>query len=178
MVQIRQAVYEDAEGIAFVHVNSWRTTYKGVVSDNYLKELNIETRMKNWQKNFHTINSCVFVAEDESGNIVGFASGGPEQTHHPKYYRTGEVYAIYLLESFQRKGIGKQLIKAILDHLDDLGLEQLLIWALEDNSYRLFYEQIGGSIIETTTIEIDKKQLIEIGYGWDSIKDLRSQLIE
>ena len=176
MVQIRQAVYEDAEGIAYVHVNSWRTTYKGVVSDDYLNGLTTETRKKNWQKNFHTINSCVFVAEDEHGEIVGFASGGPEQTHHHKYYRTGEVYAIYLLESYQRKGIGKQLIKAILDHLDDLGLEQLLIWALKDNSYRLFYEQIGGSIIETTTIEIDKKRYIEIGYGWDSIKYLRSQL--
>lgn len=176
MVQIRQAVYEDAEGIAFVHVNSWRSTYKGVVSDDYLNGLTIETRKKNWQKNFHTINSCVVVAVDETGKIVGFASGGPEQTHHPKYYRTGEVYAIYLLESFQRKGIGKQLIKAILDHLDDLGLEQLLIWALEDNTYRLFYEQIGGSVIERTTIEMDRKRYTEIGYGWDSIKELRSQL--
>jgi hypothetical protein len=34
--QIRKAKLEDASGIASVHIESWKTTYKGIVSANYL----------------------------------------------------------------------------------------------------------------------------------------------
>ncbi|MBP1084252.1 hypothetical protein ACFFJQ_06655 [Bacillus capparidis] len=46
MFNIRKATKEDAAEIAKVHVDSWRTTYKNIVSDTYLAQLNYEDREK------------------------------------------------------------------------------------------------------------------------------------
>ena len=34
-MHIRHANEQDARGIANVHVNSWKTTYKGIVEDRF-----------------------------------------------------------------------------------------------------------------------------------------------
>ena len=34
-MKIRQANIEDAQGIGKVHVDSWRTTYKGILPDDF-----------------------------------------------------------------------------------------------------------------------------------------------
>lgn len=38
-ITIRKAVLTDAEGIAKVHVDSWKTTYANIVPDEYLDNL-------------------------------------------------------------------------------------------------------------------------------------------
>ncbi|MGM0829571.1 MAG: hypothetical protein ACQEU4_15235 [Bacillota bacterium] len=37
--RIRKANLQDSPGLASVHVHSWRTTYKGIVSEEYLQSL-------------------------------------------------------------------------------------------------------------------------------------------
>ncbi|MFK0522174.1 hypothetical protein ACINKY_08160 [Paenibacillus illinoisensis] len=39
MLHIREATINDAEGIAKVHVHSWRTTYKGIIPEEFLTNL-------------------------------------------------------------------------------------------------------------------------------------------
>jgi len=41
---IRKAKLDDATGIAKVHVDSWRTTYKGIIPDDFLNNLSYEQR--------------------------------------------------------------------------------------------------------------------------------------
>jgi len=72
---IRKADIEDAAAIAHVHVESWRTTYAGIVSDVFLASLNKEVRTQSWQEQILTANISILVAEDETG-IFGFAAGG------------------------------------------------------------------------------------------------------
>src|SRR6478736_193236 len=103
---IRQGRIGDEAGIANVHVESWKSTYKGLVPDSFLDSLSAEKRKPLWKKQLES--NSVFVAE-ENGQIVGFASYGKERTNkHPSY--TGELYAMYLLAEHQRKGIGKALL--------------------------------------------------------------------
>jgi hypothetical protein len=45
---IRPAHLDDAPGIARVHVDSWRTTYKGVIPDTILANLSYEARTQQW----------------------------------------------------------------------------------------------------------------------------------
>ena len=47
--KIRKAVNEDAKQIAVVHVDSWRTTYTGIVADAYLESLTYESKEKMWR---------------------------------------------------------------------------------------------------------------------------------
>lgn len=52
-VIIREAELVDAPGIAKVHVDSWRTTYKNIMSDDFLSHLSYEQRTKLWEKTLY-----------------------------------------------------------------------------------------------------------------------------
>lgn len=71
MVSIRAAVQQDAESIAHVHVQSWITTYAGIVPAKYLASLNEAERIPLWQ-DWLSRDIRVYVAEKDGG-VVGFA---------------------------------------------------------------------------------------------------------
>lgn len=43
--EIRKATIDDAEAISLVHVNSWKTSYSGIVDQAYLNNLHLEDRL-------------------------------------------------------------------------------------------------------------------------------------
>lgn len=163
---IRLAELEDAVGIAKVHVDSWKTTYKGIVPDTYLESLSYEEPEQNWRRGVE--HNHIYIAEDENGKVVGFATGGKERTGKYDDY-VGELYAIYLLEGQQGKGIGRMLFESVVDDLKEMKLNSMLIWALEENPACHFYEKLGGKKIDTAEIEIDGQKLSEIAFGWDNL---------
>jgi ribosomal protein S18 acetylase RimI-like enzyme len=126
-VNIRAATLHDAEPIARVHIESWRTTYKGIVPDDFLAPLSYAQREQFWYQMLTDPGSrtVVYIAEGESGQVVGFASGGPERRGDPVY--TGELYAIYLLAPHQGHGIGRQLAITLVIRLMQDGLTALLV---------------------------------------------------
>ncbi|QAY65670.1 GNAT family N-acetyltransferase [Paenibacillus protaetiae] len=77
-MRIRAATANDIISISEVHVDSWRTTYKGIVPDPFLANLNIEQRKRYWDYFFEQKQpeDPVWVAETDDGQIVGFANGG------------------------------------------------------------------------------------------------------
>lgn len=48
---IRKASLIDAEGIAKVHVDSWRTTYENIIPKDYLDNLSYNQRTDLWKNN-------------------------------------------------------------------------------------------------------------------------------
>ncbi|MFC5602287.1 GNAT family N-acetyltransferase [Sporosarcina koreensis] len=167
-MRFREAVLGDEEGIARVHVDSWRTTYKGIVSDSVLQNLSYEQRAENWRRGIGS--NALYVAEDESGSIVGFATGGKERSSN--YEADGELYAIYLLQEVQGQGIGKKLTQLIAQNLKKQGFTSMLVWVLEQNPSKKFYESLGGLPIDETMIDIGGEDFKEIAYYWDNIEAL------
>lgn len=168
-MKIRKAKLEDAKGIARVHVDSWRTTYETIIPSEYLNNLSYESREKLWIDGIP--KGIVYVAEDEKGTIVGFSSGGKERTG--KYVGfEGELYAIYILKEFQGKGIGKALVKPVVEELHNAGIESMLVLVLEDNNACHFYEALGATKLDSIEVEIADKKLIEAVYGWKDTKSL------
>lgn len=173
---VRRAEPSDARGIAHVHVETWRTTYRGIVPDDYLSVLSLEHSQQNWKavltdnKNKNTL----FVAEDDLGNIVGFAACGPDRDNDPIY--TGELYAVYVLQHSQRVRVGSQLTLTVVEELRRRGLGSMLVWVLADNPWSAFYEVIGGEHVQTREITIGGKKLTEFGYGWTDLNSLTSIL--
>ena len=66
-VRIRQAVDTDATGIARVHVDSWRSTYAGIVPAEHLAALDYDRREANWQRILADRRQNVFVAQERDG---------------------------------------------------------------------------------------------------------------
>lgn len=169
LYKIRKAIVTDAVGIAKVHVDSWKTTYANIVPDEYLTSLTYESREQMWTKAIP--HGDIYVAENNGWEIVGFAKGGKERTGKYKGY-DGELYAIYILQDYQGKGIGTALVKPIINEIIGVGLNSMLVLVLEDNNSRKFYESLGGRKIDTVVVEIGGKQLSELVYGWQDIRTL------
>ena len=169
-VRIRQAVDPDARGIARVHVDSWRSTYAGIVPAEHLAALDYERREANWHRILADRRQNVFVAENRDARIIAFSSGGPERSNDSAY--PAELYAIYLLESWQGQGLGRRLVAALADRFISRGWRSMLLWVLKDNPSRGFYEALGGVRIKQESISIGGTELVEIAYGWPDISPL------
>lgn len=170
MPTIRIAVPADAPAIARVHVDSWRTTYRELINDEFLANLSYECRAQSWAKTLIDSNadSLLYIAADEAGKIIGFASAGPEHTGETDYQ--SELYAIYLLQQAQGQGIGRKLIQTAAGELLERRFLSMLVWVLKDNRpSRRFYEAVGGEYLYEKPIGIGGQNLIEVAYGW---KDL------
>ncbi|PKR76799.1 GNAT family N-acetyltransferase [Halalkalibacillus sediminis] len=168
---IREADSTDARGIAKVHVDSWRTTYRNVVPDSFLERISYDQRTELWINNIskETSESAhIFVAENEEKEIVGFSSIGKRDTNRVE--DSGDLTAIYLLESYQGKGIGKQLLKTSFEKFRGLDINRVFVEVLEDNQSRYFYESNGAQFIRRETVKIADKELNLLIYEWNNLR--------
>ena len=115
-MRIREAVLDDIPGIARVHVDTWRTTYPGIIPAAYLAQLSYERSEARWHDHLAAMDSrrFVYVAE-EAGRIIGQTSGGPEQDGLSGY--DGELYGLYVLAEYQRHGVGRALLQTVAQRL-------------------------------------------------------------
>lgn len=174
-MMIREATHSDVLAISKVHVDSWRTTYRGIVPDEHLANLSYERRANGWYQILNRAledGNFTYIAEDESGEIVGFANGGVERTGDPVY--KGELTAIYIRQSYQEKGIGRRLVRVVAERLDRLGINSMLVWVLVDNPACQFYAALGGKLVHEKELTIGGKLLIEVAYGWMDTGNLRA----
>jgi L-amino acid N-acyltransferase YncA len=163
-MQIREARPEDAQRIAWVHLESWKTTYPGIIPQSYIDGLKVEDGVARWQQRLTQGDGpIVFVAEDTAG-VFGFAAGGAVM--HPVEGFDGELGAIYLLASHQKMGAGASLTRRIARALRARGFRSMVVWVLRANAARGFYERMGGVQVAEQGIEIGGVMLPEVAYGW------------
>jgi GNAT superfamily N-acetyltransferase len=172
---IRRADIDDAPAIASVHVASWRSTYRTLLPEDFLASLTEGAYADRWRRLIDDKSSLVYVVEDESqagAGIVGFASAGRERAGEEGY--SGELHAIYILDSFQRRGYGRQLVRSTVAGLREMGFDDMIIWVLRDNRpARDFYERLGGLYVRTQPITIGSVTLEEVSYGWPRLDGVR-----
>ena len=167
MATIRRAGIEDAPSIARVQVESWKTTYAGIVPDSYLASLSAQSRTHNWREQLSREAATILVAEDEMG-VFGFVCGGKLRDPIDGY--DGELYAIYLLEEKQKRGVGKALTRQLASALYERGFRSLIVWVLARNPAVEFYRHLGAQNVSTKQIEIGGVQLTELAFGWRSLR--------
>lgn len=166
---IREAGINDAQAIARVAVETWKASYRGIVADRYLDKLNYEERENGWRK-FPWDQSFVFVAEDDR-RIMGFAAAGPERESDPEYQ--GELYAIYVHPSEQKKGIGSRLFRSVATRFRRAGVESLKAWTFSDSPFRKFYEDHGGKAIGSKIFEMEGFHGRITAYVWLEIAKIQ-----
>ncbi len=182
---IRQARKADAREVAHVHVDTWRTTYRGLMPDSVLEGLSYERSQAKWESFMEQSDRVLLVAgvpyNDETeaapyrqseGRVVGFAAAGPAMGTASSA-RDGEVYAIYVLKRYQGQGIGRMLLEAAAGYLYGLGREAMIVRVLSENPYRAFYERLGATPVRTEELEIAGVVLAETVYRWADTGVLR-----
>ncbi|GCE20250.1 GNAT family N-acetyltransferase [Dictyobacter kobayashii] len=171
-ITVRAATLQDVEGIARVHVDTWRTTYRGLIPDAYLDNLTYEPRQRMWNQILGTPGSqnLTFVAVDEAGQIVGFINGGPERENDPFYQ--SELYAIYILASQHGHGTGRVLVRTLAQSLIQSGFTNMLVWVLAGNPATQFYQRLGAQYVTAKPVQIGGADLQEFAYGWPDLQVL------
>jgi ribosomal protein S18 acetylase RimI-like enzyme len=150
---IRTAKIADASQIAQVHVETWCTAYRGLISDAVLEAHTLERRTLFWQRHLAEKQVTVFVAEDD-GLVVGFCDLIPTRDKDADPRAVAEIVAIYVLPGYWRKGAGRALCDRALTEARRQGYTSITLWALASNSEaRRFYEAMGFSLDGTVKTE-------------------------
>ncbi len=160
---IRRAKNDDLLHIGQINVAVWHTTYRGLIPDQLLDELSAEKQAERIETfiNNKELHSFVLVAENDN-DIIGYLIGG-KQRGEEDY--NAEVYAIYVLQEHQNKGIGLKLIESAVKEFHKMNFTSLIIWGLKENPYRRFYEKLGGNIVGTKIFHGADL----LAYGWDDL---------
>ena len=167
-VSFREATLADCMAVARVHVRSWRESFAGIVPQAFLDKMSIERRAQAFEQGLSAPFYRMYVAEVPECGIVGFADFGEAREDIDGY--EGELYAIYLLPGFQRKGIGERLFGLGVEFLKGSGKDSMYLLALAVSPYRSFYEKLGGQIVGRKQVEIEGRLYDELVYGWDDLR--------
>ena len=171
-MRIRKAEKEDAEPIALLHAESWRTVYRGMFRDEFLDGDVISDRIKVWSQrlNFPKDNQLVLVAEEDH-KILGFVCAfGNDDVKWGTF-----IDNLHVREDNKGCGIGRRLLKEAAywsyNHFSDTGM---FLWVLEPNTpARHFYEKLGAINQESKLKESPGGGVIvNLRYVWPTLKTI------
>jgi L-amino acid N-acyltransferase YncA len=166
-ITLREAFVSDAEGVARVHRETWRTTYQGILPAAAIESDRRRNYEALWADVIVRRKTRVLVAETETADIVGFVSFGAPREKGVTY--DIEVYQLYVLQMLQKRGIGRALLGEVARRMLRDGMFSFYLWALKANPSRLFYEAMGAEVITERTLEIGGQSAVEVAYGWSDL---------
>lgn len=172
-LRVRPGRPEDARGIARLDVETWRSTYAGVLSSAYLVGLSERRREIGWRNVILREPRDVRVAVDAGGAILGFGSCGPSQGD-PRF--AGEVFTLYVAPDWQNRGIGRSLLLALFRRLVAVERPSALVWVLRDNPGRFFYERLGGRPAGRKFFRVAGEAVEAAAYGWPDLRGFLAAL--
>ena len=168
-INYRKGNVKDAPGIAKVHVESWQKSFAGIVPQAFLDNLTVEKREQAFRQRFDEAEYKMFVAETAKDGIIGFADFG--KSRESMFDFEAELYAIYLLPEFQRKGVGENLFRLCQKEMIADQINSMYLMALAVSPYKPFYEKMGGEIVGRGNHFLVLDEFETVIYGWRSLRE-------
>jgi ribosomal protein S18 acetylase RimI-like enzyme len=165
-MNFRDAVPADCPRIAELHAISWKTAYKGALSDEYLANHVATDRRAVWTERLQRPPRHQRVVVSLAGDtLLGFACAFVGEDS-----RWGSLLDnIHVAQAARRKGVGAMLLaeiaKRCFESRPDAGL---YLWVLQTNAgAQRFYEALGaGRAGEGIWSAPDGSQIPEFRYAW------------
>lgn len=158
--------YKDCEykEVTKVHIDTWRTAYKDILSQEYLNNKTYESRYDSNREFLGLEDVSAFVALEDD-EIIAFASCGSAREIADE--KCGELYAIYMIEKHHGRGYGSRLFNRVKEELKDRGFDRMILWALKENKTCRFYENMGGKKSEESKwLEYGDRKVEAVSYEW------------
>jgi ribosomal protein S18 acetylase RimI-like enzyme len=175
IVRIRPGRPADAEAIAHVYVETWRSAYAGLIPNAVLVRTSVGAQAREWAQQLSRRKAAdsILVADLAGEGIIGFGSCGvARRTLLPQ---AGEIYTLYVAPEHQDRGVGRALLMTLFDVLIDRGLNSAVVWVLAQNPARFFYEAMGGRKIAEKRERLWNTLLPQAAYGWDDLRLVRAE---
>jgi GNAT superfamily N-acetyltransferase len=179
---IYPATVDNVADLARIHIQGWRDSGTGVVDPVYLNSLgsaNEAEVTEKWPNWLQDPQSLVLLAHDAQGTAAGFVYCGRLRTPIPgqspiRPVYSGEIYALYILPSYWRQGLGRKLVQEAAVGLAAQRHKSFCLWVLEGNRRAIaFYETLGGQRCGKKDIEIGNGHYKEVCFGWRNVDPLR-----
>ena len=140
---LRAAELGDADSIAAVHVEAWRSAYRGLVPQQVLDGVSLARQADIWRDILRAQDGQTLVVVDgDDGEVGGFVNVGRSRDEDAAS-SVGELRKIYLRERCWNTGAGRLLHDAGLDLLQ-VGFDEAMLWVLDVNERaRSFYARRG-----------------------------------
>jgi ribosomal protein S18 acetylase RimI-like enzyme len=139
-VEFRRATVDDAAAIAAVHVQSHIETY-GALREGWSFATAFERRLGLWTQALAE-DGVAFVALD-FGRVIGFGHAVGDR-----------LTTLYLLATYQRRGVGLRLLRLLLSELSVRGYALVRFNVLASNVNAIgFYESQGAEVVERIVVE-------------------------
>ena len=175
MFNIRKATLNDCRGIAEVQVDSYRSAYADFFPQSYLEHFTYEEEEQDW---FSLLNAntgdILYVAATPDEGIVGYVLAQVKLDIHPGY--DAEIVALHVRLTTRYKGLGRALLRAALQELDSLHCSSVMLWTLQGNPTRQWYEQLQGILLGEKHYQVEDWDIVEVAYGWKPISNLLQRL--
>jgi GNAT superfamily N-acetyltransferase len=136
---VRPAEPADAPCMARVHVDTWRETYRGLMSDAILDD----PALLSWREKFwhaaltdpkYSQNTTAVASHD--GTLIGIAMSGPSLDGADE---AQQLYVLYAYAAFHGSGVGAALLNAVIDRTAPAAL-----WVADPNPRaQAFYRKNG-----------------------------------
>lgn len=169
---IRPATESDIAPLAAIHNRGWQEAGKGIVDQDYLDHLRVEDRAADWKRWLEKGDQQVLLAATDFAEPAGFISFGPLRTPPPgmspiRPLYGSEVYALYILPSCWRQGLGRLLLRQAAERLAEQKKNSLCLWVMEKNKRaNVFYKALGGQRCGKHEVQIGPSRVREVCYGW------------
>jgi GNAT superfamily N-acetyltransferase len=145
-MNLRKAIPDDASAIAKVHIDSWRSAYRGLVPEDRLAKLDYTRGAERFRRSILAGSEDIYIATEDA-NVVGFFALGCCRDSDVNRETTGEIYAMYLVFEYWHRGIGGGMYREAQQILKSHGYEQAAVWVFAGNERaRCFYEAMGFTI--------------------------------
>jgi L-amino acid N-acyltransferase YncA len=158
---IRDAVEQDIPRLGALHAETWAETYSAGKNPAY------QIREHQWREQFTIKDGSwfCFVVENKKGELVGFAKGKKYAAPELPGY-SGELNKIYLLQLYQRMGLGRQLFFRVVKRFLSKGISSMVLFGVPQNPSCAFHEAMGGKKL------LSNKGEFHGGYGWKSLEEI------
>ncbi|HLW54745.1 MAG TPA: N-acetyltransferase [Candidatus Angelobacter sp.] len=146
-MSFRDATAEDADAIAHLHAESWRSAYRGTFSDDFLDHQVHQERAAAWNARFSGAESRGFfvLLAESAGQIEGFACVFPADHAIFGSY----VDNLHVQPKLTGRGLGRRLLSEVARRLMAEGFpDGMYLWVVEQNQRALrFYERAGAKVV-------------------------------
>lgn len=172
---IRRASLSDARAIANVHVETWRSTYAGILPDHVMLNMTVDSKASAWrsliaQQGPREAVLTARVSNGQGSEVVGFASCGP--LGNSRTTDKGEVHTLYVMPDWHEQGIGRALLCGCFRVLRSAGMKSAVVWVLADNPARFFYQAMGGKAVAQRQEPLWGTTVRQMAYHWPDLAAL------
>ena len=158
-VNVKVAAASDLPSVHDVANRTWPATYAGMISDEDIAAF-LEAN--------YSLNRLTFIRDSmgdgmlaalSAGEVIGYVMVTKDRDG------MAQIWAIYVLPEWQRRGAGRLLWEAALERGRQLESHELVLWVLDSNEpARRFYERQGARAAEERDFPVGGGSVREVCY--------------